>query len=279
VCAVGKVGRAIALLSPEERFVHLEYCRQAPIKLPPGTYTGYNSNVFFAPVADDGPLMPCFSLPWEGEIAAVDGAGSLFRFSRLMGEPKSVGSRKLSGTVHLIATDVLAVNVLDSHLVYVGREWPDNEFRIVSIGKQIARRTTTLQEKVVRAFFGPPSYFADPDYGLLALEQTGSRWIVISRNREQVLVKRNGAKVVGVLVDERGRREPGLLALEDNFRTVTLNGHNWEKEILHAHAPVEHIAVCQRAPYIAYSTVDGEIVIYSVGHEADVCRYLPEGKK
>src|SRR5215213_9380285 len=83
VCAAGRVGRAIALISTEDRLVHLEYCRQAPIKLPPGDYTGYNGNVFFAPSADDGPLMPCFSLPWEGEMAAIDGVGSLFRFSPL----------------------------------------------------------------------------------------------------------------------------------------------------------------------------------------------------
>ncbi|HEX7773640.1 MAG TPA: hypothetical protein VF435_14570, partial [Pyrinomonadaceae bacterium] len=155
-CAVGKVRRAIALISPEDRYVHVEYCKQAPIQLPPGDYAGYNSNVFFAPAADDGPLMPCFALPWEGEIAAVDGAGSLFRFSRLKGEPKFLGSRRLSGTVHLIATQVLAVNMLNSRLVYAGREWPDDVFRIVSVGNGITR-STPVEEKVLRAFFGPPS--------------------------------------------------------------------------------------------------------------------------
>jgi hypothetical protein len=70
-----------------------------------------------------------------------------------------------------------------------------------------------------------------------------------------------------------------LLALEDDQRTVTLNGRDWRKEILQAHAPVAHITLCQRAPYIAYSTVDGEIVIHSVRHRADLCRYFPEGEK
>src|SRR6202008_854756 len=131
--------RGIALVSPEDRFVHVEYCRQGHSKLPGGDYTGYNSNVFFASGADDAPLMPCFSLPWEGEMAAIDGAGSLFRFSPLKGELKFLGSRPLSGTVHLIATKVLAVNISNSQLVYVGREWPDDVFRIVSIGEGIAR--------------------------------------------------------------------------------------------------------------------------------------------
>ena len=279
VCAVGKVGQAIALISPEDRLVHLEYCKQAPIKLPPGNYAGYNSKVFFTPSADDGPLMPCFSLPWDGEIAAVDGAGSLFRFSRLKGDPKSLGSRPLSGTVHLIATDVLAVNVLNSRLVYVGREWPDNQFRIVSVGDKISRKTP-VEEKALRAFFGPTlGLAAYSEFGLLALEQTESRWVVISDGGQKVLAKPHGAKVFGVLIDVRNNMEPGLLVLEDDLRTVTLNGNNWRKEILYAHAPVEHIALCQRETYIAYSTVEGEIVIYSVWHRADSCRYRMEGEK
>ena len=73
VCAAGRVGRAIALISAEDRLVHLEYCRQGSITVPAGNYAGYNRNVFFIPSADDDPLLPCFSLPWEGEIAAVDG--------------------------------------------------------------------------------------------------------------------------------------------------------------------------------------------------------------
>lgn len=280
VCAAGRVGRAIALISPDDRFVNVEYCRQAPIKLPPGDYTGYNGKVFFAPAADDGPLMPCFSLPWEGEMAAMDGAGSLFRFSRLHGdEPKHIGSRSLSGTVHLIATNVLAVNVFDNRLVYVGHEWPDNEFRIVSVGGGTVDRATTLAGKALRAFFGPPTAFAHPQYGLLALEQTDSQWLVITDSERKELVKPFGAKVFGVLADQRSVPGPGLLALEDDGFIVSLFGHDWRTEILRASARVKHIALCQRAPYIAYSTVDGEIVIYSIRHRADLCRYLPEDEK
>jgi hypothetical protein len=283
ICAAGRVGRTIALLSAEDRVVHLEYCKQAPIKLRPGIYTGYNNNEFFKASADDGPLTPCFSLPWEGEMAALDGAGSLFRFSPLKGKVKLVGSRVVSGTVQLIATDVLAVNIVNGFLVYVGREWPDNEFRIVAIGKEISRRRG-LEKKPLRAFFGPPSRFPHKEvphsqFGLLALEQAASQWVVITDTTQKALVKPKRAKVIGVWVEDRADGEPGLLALEDDLRTVTHNGPNRRKKIFYAHAPVEHIAFCQRAPFIAYSTVDGEVVIYSVRHGADVCRYLPEGEK
>jgi len=203
----------------------------------------------------------------------------LFRFSRLIGEPKSLGSTRLSGTVHLVATDVLAVNFSNNRLVYVGREWPDNEFRIVSIGQGIAR-TTTVEPTALRAFFGPASRYADPEFGLLALEKTDFQWAVVSRKEIKVLAKPVGAKVFGVLMDDdRGDHDAGLLTLEDDRQTVTLNGRNWRKEIFRAHAAVEHIALCQREPYIAYSTVHGEIVIYSVQHRSDLCRYFSEGEK
>jgi hypothetical protein len=277
VCAAGRVGRAIALISPEDHFVHLEYCRQGSTKLPSGTYTGYNSNIFFTPSEDEARLTPCFSLPWQGDIAAIDGAGSLFRFSSLKGNRNIIASRVVVGTIHLIATDVLAVNVLGSQLVYVGREWPDTEFRIVSIGQHIGR--TTLPAKPLRAFFGPPPSLGHPEFRLIALEQTEVQWLVIGGQEESVLMKPGGAKVFGVLGDPANAIEPGLLALENDRRTVTLNGQNWRREILHAHAPVEHITLSQRAPHIAYSTVDGEIVIYSVHHHADLCRYVREPEK
>lgn len=278
LCAAGRVGRAIGLISPDDRVVRLEYCRQGQTKIPAGTYAGYNHNVFFTPAADDGPLLPCFPLPWGGELAAVDGARSLFRFTPLKGQNKFLGSKPLAGTLQLIATDVLAVTIVNSRLVYVGREWPDNQFRIVSIGNEISRNTP-LQEKALRAFFGPPTILGHPEFGLLALEQTQSQWVVISARPEKVLVKPHGAKVVGVLIDERASRTPGLLALEDDRQTITLNGDLWRKEMFRAHAAVEQIVVSQRAPYIAYSTIDGEIVLYSLGHRADLCRYLTERQK
>jgi hypothetical protein len=278
VSAVGRLGRGIALISAENRFARLEYCRQGPGSIPPGDYGDYDQHrALFAPSPDDGPLMPCFSLPWDGEIAAVDGAGSLFRFSPLKGEYKFLGRTLLTGTLHLVATQVLAVTILGSRFIYVGREWPDNQLRIVSIGNEISRKAL-LEEKALRAFFGPPSTLAHSDFGLLALEETNLQWLVISNKGIQVLVKPAGAKVLGVLTDEC-YSEPGLLALEDDLQTVTLNGHDWRKEIFRAHAPVKHAAMCSRRPDVAYSTVDNEIVVYSLRHGADLCRYLPEGEK
>ena len=111
---------------------------------------------------------------------------------------------------------------------------------------------------------------------MVALEHTETNWTVISNEGQQSLVSSRGAKVFGVLLE--GVRS-GLIALEDDLQTVTLNGSDWRKEMFRAHAPVEHIVLCQRPRHIAYSTVYGEIVVYSPWHNADVCRYRPEGGK
>lgn len=276
ISAVGRVGRGIGLILPDDRVVHLEYCRQGSTTLPAGAYAGYNRNVFFVPSPVDGPLTQCFSLPWQSEVGAIDGANSLFRLAPLKGSLKFSGTTPLVGALQLIATDVLAVSIVNSRLVYVGREWPENEFRIVAAGSEISRRTL-LTETALRAFFGPSSNRSHPEFGLLALEQTDLQWIVISDKGQKVHVKPGGAKVFGVTVGRAGR--PGLLTVEEDRHTVTLEGRDWRQEIFRAPAPIEHAVQCQRSADIAYSTVDGEIVVYSVRHRADLCRYLPGGDK
>src|ERR1043165_9547238 len=83
-------------------------------------------------------------------------------------------NRKWMGMLHLIATEVLAINFSNYRLIYVGHEWPDNQFRIVASGSSGIARATTLDQKVLRAFFGPPSRLVDSAFGLLALEQADS---------------------------------------------------------------------------------------------------------
>ena len=91
---------------------------------------------------------------------------------------------------------------------------------------------------------------------------------------ETILIRPHGAKVVGVFANYKRDAEPGLLALESDQRTLTLNGRNWRRQILVASAPINHVAVSNVHPYIAYSTVANEVVVYSLSHNANLCRYL-----
>jgi len=247
--------------------------------MPPGNYTGYNQNVFYTPSSEPkAALAPCFLLPWDGEIAALDAAGSLFRLVQLKGEAKTIGGKPIVGTVHLIATNVLAVALWKSRLVYVGMEWPGPNQYIVSLGADIARTAIPFEGEARQAFFGPPSSVAHEKFGLLAIEQNEFQWAIVTAKGESILARPNGARVVGVLAERAPGSEPGLLALENDQRTITLNGRNWRKKVLEANGPIDRVAVSQTAPYIAYSTVNGEIVVYSLTHNADLCRYLTEVK-
>lgn len=277
VCAVGKLGKAVVLISAEDHLVHLEFARQGQTKVPPGNYTGYNNKVFFSPSLDDDPgLRPCFQLPWEDEVAAVDAAGSLFRLVKLKGDQKAISGRPVVGMAHLIATDVLAVAVMNSRLVYVGKEWPENNLFIVSLGTDIERMSIPFGGNASRAIFGPPTNVAHAKFGLLAIEQNEFQWAVIMASGETMLVRPHGAKVVGVMADFKADSPVGLLALENDQRTLTLNGRNWRRKILEANAPIDHVTVSHYRQYIAYSTVSGEIVVYSLNHSENLCRYFTE---
>jgi hypothetical protein len=273
VAAVGKVGRAVALVSAEESLVRLEYCRQGEAKFPAGNYAGYNQGIFFhAPAGDDGSLTPCLDSPGGKELVVLDAAGTLFRLVKLNGAEKQIGGKPLVGTAQLVATRVLAAALVNSRLVYVGMEWPGESLHVVSIGADIARTSIPFHEhRATRAFFGPPAGAGHEKFGLLAVELGELQWAVMSAKGEDLLARPHGASVVGVL--DGSRHEPGLLALEDDRRTLTLHGRNWRQKVLESSAPIERVAVSTAAPRVAYSTVGGEVVVHSLQHRTDLCRY------
>jgi hypothetical protein len=278
VVAVGKIGRSVALISAQDHFIKFEFCRQGEKKALNGYYTVYNNKIFYSSPVDNGPaLMPCFLLPWGIEAAVLDAAGSLFRLAALQTGADLISGKNVIGMAYLIATDVLAVTVLNSRLVYVGKESPGTSLHIVSVGQtDVQRMPIPFAGTASRAFFGPRTDLAHERFGLLALEQNEFQWVVISATGETVLVRPHGAKVVGVLADSKRGGGPGLVALENDRRTLTLNGRSWRRTILQADAPIDRVAVSTFWPYVAYSTVAGEIVIYSLAHGQNLCRYRGE---
>lgn len=277
VAAVGRVGRALALVSAEEQLVRLEYCRQGQAKLPEGNYAGYNQGIFFkAPAGPDGPLAPCLEFPLGEELVVLDAAGTLFRLVRLNGAERHISGKLVVGTAQVVATGVLAAALANSRLVYVGTEWPGEGLHVVSVGTDIARAPIPFDGRAARAFFGPRgaghlAAAGHPKFGLLAIELGEFQWALLSAKGEELLARPHAASVVGVMAGTHN--EPGLLALEDDRRTLVLHGRNWRQKVLVSGSPIERVAVSADAPRVAYSTAAGEIVVYSPQHRADLCRY------
>ena len=272
VAAVGKAGRAVVLVSAEDHLVRLEYCRQGYAKLPEGNYAGYNQGTFFkAPDGGDGPLTQCLNAPWGREMFVLDAAGTLFRLAELSGAEKEVGGRPVVGTAQAVATGVLAASLVNSRLAYVGVEWPGESLHVVSVGADVARTPVPFEGRPTRAFFGPPAGVGHEKFGLLAVELDASRWALMSAKGEDLLTRPPASSVVGVLMGST--QEPGLLALEDDRRTLTLHGRTWWQKVLESATEIERVTVSTDAPHVAYTTAAGEVVVYSLRHRTDLCRY------
>jgi len=80
---------------------------------------------------------------------------------------------------------------------------------------------------------------------------------------------------VGVIGCKEKWYSPGLVVLEDDKRTISLLGRNWSHVLPRAASEIEHVSVSPAAPHIAYSTVQGEVVVYSVEHEALLLNLAP----
>jgi hypothetical protein len=275
IAAVGNVGRAVALVSAEDQLVRLEYGRQGNAKLSAGNYAVYNQGMFFnAPAGNEGPLAPCLNAPWGEELVVLDAAGTLFRLVKLGGAEKHISGKPVVGTAQVVATCVLAAALVGSRLAYVGVEWPGESLHIVSVGTDIERAPIPFEGRPTRAFFGPPSGVGHEKFGLLALELSEFQWALMSAKGEDLLARPHGASVVGVLTGSQ--HEPGLLALEDDRRTLTLHGRNWRQKVLESGAEIERVTVSSDAARIAYLTVAGEVVVHSLPHRADLCRFQQE---
>jgi hypothetical protein len=70
--------------------------------------------------------------------------------------------------------------------------------------------------------------------------------------------------------------EPALVLLENDRRTLSLRGLSQSEHIHTATTPIEYITVCTTAPYVAYSTIEGEVVVCSLLTKARLCDFVPE---
>src|SRR5262249_54865579 len=116
-------------------------------------------------------------------------------------------------------------------------------------------------------------------FGLIAIEENHTDWWIISPGEKGKLNPLFDSRVVGIMSNPEDHARPCLVVLEADNRSLALRSTTKHIVIHTAAAPIEEVTVSHAAPFIAYTTREGEVVIYSITHKEAVCRYLPEEKQ
>jgi hypothetical protein len=93
---------------------------------------------------------------------------------------------------------------------------------------------------------------------------------------KRLLIAPRGTTVVGIARSSKRREEVGLVIIEGDGRTLSFIGRNWNRRLTSAPARIEHAVMSPAAATLAYSTVRGEVFVYSLDHDAFVYRLLRE---
>ncbi|HSF41213.1 MAG TPA: hypothetical protein VLT87_15555, partial [Thermoanaerobaculia bacterium] len=267
VVAAGLWNRSVALLTLEDGAADLHHFR--------GKKGGVRERIRYpgAPGEESfqgGPGARLQPLLTEGRSpCAVDARGTLFAFFD-SGNAKSILR---------LGAGVLAASSsrFTGMVIWVEASAEGRPARLRQWGSGDARTTLSLKDcEAGQAFFGQHEGLSRP-YHLVAVQRDDRAWSIFSSNNQWDLTPPSGDRVVGVGSIPR-TEGPGLLVLDKDRRTLLLTGRNWTRTLPAASADVEHVTVSPSTGLVAWSTVAGEVVVYSPRQDAIVARRLPEGE-
>ncbi|MEW5851202.1 MAG: hypothetical protein AB2A00_20610 [Myxococcota bacterium] len=206
------------------------------------------------------PLQPVHVLPWSqhgGErFYVLDPARRLIRLegdSATVVDPQIVAyARYPSGLVY--AQDLVRGEGEDAHPT-----------RLVLLGAgQVGDAETRVDNQGPGCFFGFAGRLEMSRFGLVALEWTDRRWAGVGGPARETVVIPRGMQAVGVVRNPKAPREMAIVALEDDRRTIYLFGRTTSTRLPPAIGEIEHVALSTAAAELAYSTVNGDVVIYGL---------------
>jgi hypothetical protein len=172
-----------------------------------------------------------------------------------------------------------AANVTAGALFFVEPASDENPARVIRlIGDREPEVLIELRGPGRRAFFGfSGQVVSQVDAGLLAVEQEDEgSWQIFCGPGNWFLRPFTGTQVIGAAHDPQQADSPGLLLLDEDWRTLVLAGRNWSRKVATATAEIEHVTVHQASRLFAYSTAAGEITVGSFGHERPLLRLFLE---
>ncbi len=213
-----------------------------------------------------GPLQPLLAAGTS--LWLRDGSGGLFQLGGAA-HPGSLRERGRATAITAAAGTLLAV-------APAGAGDPARLLRFV--GDREPEILRELPGPGRRALFGFSGSQLPDDPGLLAVQLDEERsWQILHRAGSRQLTPFTGTQVVGVGRDPRqpAGTDPGLLLLDDDWRTLVLAGRSWTRKVATAAAEIEHVAVDPFSSRFAFATAAGDLTIGSFGHEGPIYRLLP----
>jgi hypothetical protein len=271
ILAAGRVHKAIvALQMAPEAQIHLECIGGQHGSVPLGLFPGAMEDLLTDVSATaEQPLVPCFSGPtddtdWHAVYALLPN-GLLVRLR--FGDGETAQTLIMDRAIHAVAP----VRESDS-LVYVKRL--EKEWHVEAIGPNEHKGTLNrpCDAAARHVFFGCGGSLETPNFGMPALQVDEDQWIVITDEDDVHLEVEASQQVVGVIGPRQYGKSPGLVVLEADRRSLRIVGKEWSFALPRANADIVHASASHADPYIAYVTEAGEIVVYSLTHEAALYR-------
>jgi hypothetical protein len=271
VVAAGWDGESLVLATACEDEIDVEYASHGGLLSLEGRYLSSRVEPFRAP-GGSAPLrsflLGCRGLPRNVRGLIVDAEGSLFEMFDMTD----------SYRLFKRASRVSAITLTPYGVAFVGQVEPGGDWRLVAIGAS-GSSLLPLEGDASHAFFGYGERLSHPEFGLAAIERSPREWTIRgAQGLHRLLVAPRGTTVVGVTRSSKQREEVGLVILEEDGRTLSFVGRDWNRRLTSAPARIEHAVMSPVAANIAYSTVRGEVFVYSLDHQAHLYRLLRENR-
>lgn len=216
----------------------------------------------------DPPLQPLLGL-WsnsEPELFALV-QGLLLRITRTHSYQNSAHRHDSGVQLLAPAGDGLTyVKRSDDQWVKTSRTWEGTETRIV---RAHAGR---------RVLGGCGGSFSQSAWGLCGLEMSDPYWSVESGEAIWQIYPPAGTQVIGVTGPMKYGDSPAVVVLEADRVTINVLGLNWAHRLPPASSEIEHVTISSVASHIAYATVRGEVVVYSLAHTSVLFRLTTTGE-
>lgn len=192
--------------------------------------------------------------------------------------------RPTPGSLRLVASGVAAWARRGRTLVLVldrDEDGSDQPSLVRITGEDLAPSPIVLRVELeaargVRAYFGCGGHLEDPVFGLVAIAEEEDRWLILDRRGATRTAAGEGAVVFGAWAGAPPTIQSGLLVLEDDKRTVAWVSAERRHELLVSDEPIETAVASPTRTTLAYRTVSGSIVVWSLEH-GRVMHVLPAG--